>query len=366
VIVGIDGTPLLGTMTGVGRYTAGLLSGLSELGGTGRRPEADLVLTAFTWRGAADLDRFAGRRVTVKHRRLPARGLQAAWRRFDFPPAEWLCGVVDVFHGTNFTLPPLAHAAGVLTVHDLAFLDHPETVRAASLAYRDLVPRGLARARAVCAPTRTVADRLIQRYALDPAAVVVTPNGLSDQWLNGPEPATAEWLAARGLPASYVLFVGTSEPRKNLPVLIAAHAQVPSAPPLVLAGPPGWGPQPVTEGVCHTGYLGQGDLARVMARARCLVLPSRDEGFGLPALEALACGVPVIVSDLPVLREVLGAEARYVPVDDVAGLAEALVETLAEDPEAAAAQRRRHAARFTWRAAAETALHAYAIATATR
>jgi glycosyltransferase involved in cell wall biosynthesis len=102
----------------------------------------------------------------------------------------------------------------------------------------------------------------------------------------------------------------------------------------------------------------------LVAAARCLVLPSRDEGFGIPPLEALACGVPVVVSDLPVLREVLGSHARYVPVGDAGALAAALAATLAEAPTVDAVARRAHAAQFSWQRCAEAAVRAYRIAVA--
>jgi glycosyltransferase involved in cell wall biosynthesis len=370
VRLGLDATPLLGPRTGVGQYVAGLLEGLSELTAGPEVPAGapeETVLAAVTWRGRFPLQEFRRPAVRVSGRRVPARALHASWARVDWPPVEWLTGPVDVFHATNFVLPPTRRAAGVVTVHDLAFVDHPETVTAASLRYRQLVPRSLARAGAVCVPTRVVAEAVERRYDIAEDRVVITPNGLSRRWLDAPRPATGGWLAGRGLPGRYVLFVGAAEPRKNLPVLLAAHAELPAAPPLLLVGPAGWGPALETADprrVHRTGYLPNEELVGVVAAATCLVLPSRDEGFGIPALEALACGVPVVCSDLPVLREVCGSTARYVPAGDVGALATALAETLAEDPTAGAAERRARAARFTWRACAEAASSAYARALA--
>lgn len=355
--VGLDATPLLGAPTGVGRHVAGLLSGLVELA-----PGPELIITAFTWRGAEELRRYAQAPVRLRHRRAPARLLRASWRRLDSPSVEWLTGEVDIFHATNFVLPPTRRAAGVLTVHDLAFWDHPDTVAPASLAYRQLVPRGLARAGAVCCPTRTVADSLTARFDVDPARVVVTPNGLSRLWLPGPTPVASSWLSARGLPERYLLFVGTDEPRKNLSVLMAAHRELPGAPPLLIAGPSGWGEQTRGARVFRTGYLPDRELAQVVAGAALLVLPSREEGFGITALEAFACGVPVVASDLPALREVLGDLASYAPPGEVAALAAAISDALHQDPGAGAEQRRAHAANYTWRRCAEAALLSYSIA----
>jgi glycosyltransferase involved in cell wall biosynthesis len=164
------------------------------------------------------------------------------------------------------------------------------------------------------------------------------------------------------MPSEYILFVGTSEPRKNLQVLAAAHSLLPAAPPLLITGPAGWGPQVGGDRIVRAGYLDDSELVGVVAAARCLILPSRDEGFGLPPLEALACGVPVIVSDLPAHREVLGPYARYVRPGDVTALAGAITEILDEDPHSGADERRSHAANYTWRACAEAAIRAYTIA----
>src|SRR5690606_19469987 len=128
--------------------------------------------------------------------------------RGELPPVEWLCGPVHVFHATNFVLPPLSRAAGVVTVHDLTYLRYPETVSRASLRYRDLVPRSLARAAVVCTPSRAVADEVAETYRLDPDDVAVTPLGVEPEWFAA-EPADAGLRAELGLPERYALAVGT-------------------------------------------------------------------------------------------------------------------------------------------------------------
>jgi glycosyltransferase involved in cell wall biosynthesis len=375
--VGVDATPLLGPRTGVGRYVAGLVEALAEL--PGGEPE-ELGLIPFTWRGTADLPRVApaAPRLRCGRRRVPARLLQAAWAAVAFPPVEWLAGPVDVFHATNFVAPPARRAATVVTIHDLTYLRHPEMVTAASARYRDLVPRALRRGATVCSPTAAVGAEVADAYRLPPERLVVTPLGVGPAWRAATPPDPA-WLAANGLPARYLLFVGNREPRKNLPTLLAAYREllagrVPGAgrgapgsavPPLVLVGPPGWGEALdlaglPAEAVRAPGYLPEDRLARVVAGAAALVFPSWYEGFGLPALEALACGTPVVASDLPALREVLGDQAELVPPGDAAALADALGRVL-EDPggEPARAARRAHAAAFTWPACAQATLGAY-------
>jgi glycosyltransferase involved in cell wall biosynthesis len=423
VRVGLDATPLLGPRTGVGRYVAGLAEGLAALDGP--EPE-EVVLVPFSWRGTRDLPAEAptGPRVRHGRRRVPARLLQAAWARLPWPPVEWLSGPVEVFHGTNFVAPPARRAATVVTIHDLTYLRFREMVTDASARYRSLVPRALARGAVVCTPTAAVATEVAAEYGLPPDRLVVTPLGVAPSWRQA-TPADPAWLAAHDLPDRYLLFVGNREPRKNLATLLTAYrellagerggvpsraggtpggqvpgtpavgargGQVPGTPgaavgngptvgegagtttipPLVLVGPPGWGEALDTAGlppgaVRTAGYLPQPDLARVVAGAAALVFPSWYEGFGLPALEALACGTPVVASDLPALREVLGDQAELVPPGDPAALAGALARVL-DDPGGgpARAARRARAAGFTWEACATATLSAYRLALESR
>ncbi len=356
--VALDATPLLGAVTGVGRYVAGLVSGLAELPAP---PQVGLV--AFTFRGARDVPHLPG--ASSAGRRAPARLLQAAWMRSSWPPVEWLSGPADVMHGTNFVLPPRRRAAGVLTIHDLAYLHDPASVTTASLRYQQLVPRALRTGAVVVVPSQATADEVMGQYRLSADRVVVTPLGVEPAWA-ATVPPDAGWLEAHGLPARYLLAVGSLEPRKDLATLVAAHARLvrerPGTPPLVLVGPPGWGaPLAVGPEVVLTGYLSDDDLRRVVAGAELLAFPSRREGFGLPPLEALACGTPVVASDLPVTREVLGDAALLVPPGDVPAFGDALATTLdaGRGEERDEAQRRTRAAAFTWDRCAEATLEAY-------
>lgn len=332
-----------------------------------------MVLTAFTWRGAEPLRDVPG--ATAATRRAPARLLQLGWHRAGWPPVELLSGAVDVFHATNYVLPPLRRAAGVVTIADLTFLRHPETVTAATLRYRELVPRSIRRAAVVCTISHAVADEISAEYDVPGDRVVVTTLGVADEWLTT-DPPDPDWLRDHGLPERYLLFVGTQEPRKNLPVLLDAYrallADHAVVPPLVLVGPPGWGPaldaSGVPEGaVVMPGYLDNDDLRRVVAGAIALVVPSRYEGFGLPPLEALACGTAVVASDLPVLREVLDDHADYVPAGDVDALAAMLAKVVATNGgPAARIARQEHAAQFSWQRCAQETLAAYDVAVAAR
>jgi glycosyltransferase involved in cell wall biosynthesis len=200
---------------------------------------------------------------------------------------------------------------------------------------------------------------------------MVTPLGVDPGWAAAPPPDPG-WLAAHRLPADYLLAVGTLEPRKGLDVLLAGYAALlaeePDAPALVLVGPAGWGP--ALDGtrlpagrLLLPGYLADDELRRVVAGARLLAFPSRYEGFGLPPLEAMAAGVPVVASDLPAVREVTGGLVTLVPPGDADALAGALLTELRTPtgPDRRAAARQRALA-HTWARCAELTAAAYRLA----
>ena len=367
--VGVDATPLLGPRTGIGRYVSALLGALVQ---EGAGEDLELRATAFTVRGRRGLAETLPAGMGTVGRPVPARLLRRSWARGGPPPVEWLCGRVDVFHATNFVLPPRRRAAGVLTVHDLGFLRVPETLSGANLVYRDLVPRGVREAAMTLTPSETVRQELLAEFGLEPGRVAVTPLGVDDSWFTTPgappadpataaDPGTEEIL--RG--PEYVLFVGAVEPRKGLPVLLDALRRCPpgAAPRLVLAGPAGWGPAIDTAGagldVVRTGFLTDVRLRRLVAGAAAVALPSRYEGFGLPVIEALASGTPVLASDLPVLREVGGEHVRYLPATDPDAWAEALSSVVDRRERHDPAPGIRWARRWTWGRCAEKTADAY-------
>jgi glycosyltransferase involved in cell wall biosynthesis len=346
----LDGTPLLGQRTGVGRYTAALAEELASM------PGVDIRVVALTLRGWRALRSVLPHEVRARGLPCSARLLRKCWLHGSFPPIELIAGFSDVVHGTNFVLPVSAFAGGVLTVHDLAFLDAPDELPPSDRELPELVRRSATRARVVCTPTKAVASAVVDRLDVPSERVMVTPLGVDPAWFAA-LPPTDELRRRLRLPDQYLLFVGAEGPRKGLDVLRKAHAAAPELPPLVLTGP---GPSGVDGRVIRTGYLPEAELRSVVAGAAALVLPSRDEGFGLPVLEALACSVPVVCSDLPALHEVAGDQAVFVPYGDVEALISALTTVLSTPPTLTVlAARRAHAAGFTWRRCAEATTSAY-------
>ncbi len=351
--VALDATPLIGRRTGIGRYVANLIPELAAI------RDVDLTLVPITLRGRRDVPALGG--AKVRRRPAPARLLRQAWLHGLPAYAEFWSGRCDVFHGTNYVLPPRRRAAGVITVQDLTYQRFPETVLPDVLQFQQLVPRAIHTGAWVVCPSESVAAEVRDEYGLPADRVRVTPLGVTTEWFSAVPPDEQSRRRLR-LPERYVLFVGTREPRKNLPTLLAAHAQAwqeaPDTPELVLVGPPGWGPELREQsGVVVLDHVTDADLRSIVAGTAALLMPSVYEGFGLPVLEALACGVPVIASDIAVHREVAQDQATFVGVADVDGWADKL--TRVDDPAGRSATRRARARSFTWAACAAATVEAY-------
>lgn len=285
----------------------------------------------------------------------------------------------DVWHGPHYTMPARAPVPAVVTIHDMTFFDHPEWhERAKVLYFRRMMRMSARRAAALVCVSRHTANRL--REVLAPAAdVVVAHHGVDHARFHPASPDGAgagddlALLARHGVTPPYVAFVGTLEPRKDVPTLVAAFARVARSHPdlrLALAGGDGWGLAEIRDAIersraatriVRTGYLPDDVVPALYRRAAVVAYPSREEGFGVPALEALACGAPLVTTTGSALEEVVGGAALLVPPHDVDALARALHEVL-DDPARAAALRAagpERARSFTWEASVDTHVDVY-------
>ena len=311
--------------------------------------------------------RLAERGLVVERHAAP---LGVLWQQ-SYLPRRLAEGDIDLFWSPLLTLPSRLPVPAVVTLHDLAALHHPETlawrVRLSLLPFLDRSVRQAAR---ILTGSHAVADEIAQQWPEAAGRTDVAWHGVTAEFHPVSEDERAAIRARLGLPERFIFFAGTIEPRKNLDLLLDAWESLRGAdaetPPLLVAGPDGWGSRAThrrmerlaAAGLRRLGHLDRADLVAVLQAATIFVFPSLYEGFGLPAAEAMACGVPVLVSDISSLPEVVGdAGGRFDP-EDAAELAGLLREWL-DSPELLAAARARgleRAAAFTWKRSA--ALHA--------
>lgn len=365
----VDYRPALRERTGVGEFVHELARSLSE---PTTPPSTDeIVLFSSSWKDRpAPALRFEMPAARIVDRYVPVRALLWSWNRLAWPPVEWLAGDCDVVHSQSPMLIPARRAAQVVTIHDLDFLKHPEQMTAEIRRdYPRLARSHAARADAVIVSSHYAAGEVTRELGLAPDRVHICSPG-APAWAGG---VIERRAASRG---TRLLFVGTLSTRKNVGTLLDAYARlrsrVPNAPPLTLAGhttpaSAKWEARlkepPLAGHVEVTGYVDQAQRLELYAGARMLVLPSYEEGFGLPVLEAMACGIPVIVSSRGSLPEVAGPAAEPIEPDDVDGLV-ARMTALLDDQQAERAARLglEQAARYTWPACARAARAAYAAA----
>lgn len=364
--VGIEATSLIGPRSGVGHTTASIVEAL-----VGSDEGIEVVLLPVTVRGSASLRRdplAQHPRVRVARTRMPAQAMAWLWSRATWPPAELFCGSVDVFWAPNFMLPPLVKAAGVMTIHDLAFVRMPEACSDYVRTFAQSVPRVVERANRIIVPSRVIAEEVAAWLPSEADRIRVVPWAVRRVFREPGGGLVAPRMDALGIRDPYALFVGNLEVRKNVDALLQAFDRVRTIHPdaqLVLVGSPGFGWEGIsarhdgllkTEAVRVVGYLPDPEVAALVRGARVFVYPSRYEGFGIPPLEAMAAGTPVIAAKASALPEALGDHARWVHPDDVDGLASAIGDHFEGTPERGVLDAARAwATSFTWgRAAAAT------------
>jgi glycosyltransferase involved in cell wall biosynthesis len=355
----IDYRPALRERSGVGEYVHELVRALLAL-----RPRLELTLFSSSWKDRLALPpELAG--AAAVDRRVPVRVLDLLWHRLGWPPAELLTGgAFDVAHSLHPLILPSRRAAHVVTIHDLNFLTHPERTKAEIRRDYPALTRDHAhRADRILVPSRFTAGEVERRLGGPADRITICSPGAPD------------W-PVRAIPApgsGYILFFGTLEPRKNIGGLLDAYERLAGRrpmPPLVLAGSATdearpWldriARPPLSSSVRHIGYVEPGDRQRLYEGARLLVQPSFEEGFGMPVLEAMTLGVPVVAAARGSLPEVLGNAGLLVDPDSPDELPGAIERMVDDDAlaGACAAQGIQRARQFSWDAAARQACSAY-------
>lgn len=320
--VAVDATSSLGVQTGIARVTSQLLGGLA------RRDDLDTTAYAITWRGRDELANVVPAPIRAATRAFPARLTRLLWPRRRFPSIEHWTGPVDVVHATNYVAPP-ARAAVLVTVFDLTYAHFPELSSGDALRYPKLVQVAINRGATVHTASDFVRAEIQERYNLSPDRVIRVYPGLGPRSIGDAERGRTVAGTTR-----YILALGMVEPRKNLPRLVQAFDAVAahdSEVTLVVAGPDGWGVDAFDAAVDtarsrhrirRLGWVEERDRQDLLAGASVLAYPSVYEGFGLPPLEAMQAGTPVVAARAGALPEVLG-DAALLPdptdIDDIAG-----------------------------------------------
>lgn len=370
--IGFDATAAVTQGAGIGRYTRELLRALGQI---------DTVNHYRLFYASARPLPLPALPPNFRVRQLPFHDIWLArvWHRAQVPlPANLLTGPLDVFHSPDFTLPPVTRRTRtLLTVHDLSFVRDPESAAPTLRAYLNrVVPRSVQRADHILADSAATRDDLMELYHTPAEKISVLYSGVHPMFQPITDEAQLQAVRAKyGLGAQpFILAVGTLQPRKNYVRLIQAVAQLPprlrADVQLVLAGGRGWLYDAIfaeverlglTAQVLFPGFVADEDLPALLSAARVLAYPSLYEGFGLPILEAFACGTPVVTSTASCLPEVAGDAAWSVLPTDVAALSHALTEALTDETQRAAliAKGFVQARQFTWEKAARQLVGQY-------
>ena len=380
--IGVDYTSAVLQGAGIGRLTRCIFQALAEID-----HENEYRLFAAMGRGQpSNLPTFQPSNLSTFHLKpipLSDRELNIVWHRLRLPlPVELITGPVDVFHSPDFTLPPVWRARTVLTVHDLSFLRVPECFTGALRRYLEqVVPRSVRRADQVIADSESTKRDLVELLGTPAGKVTVIYSGVEPRFRPIADQSTLEAVRRRyNLPERFILSVGTLQPRKNFITLIEAFSRLKledggwrledGGLKLVIVGGRGWLYEEIFSRVealglqgevLFPGFVADEHLPVLYNLAEVFALPSLYEGFGLPPLEAMACGTPVVTSNASSLPEVVGDAGLMVEPMDVEGLA-AAIGCVLEDGDLRREMVQRGLARareFTWGRAARQLLEVY-------
>lgn len=366
--IGIDLSSLTPRRTGVGSFTYYLTKHLLDL-------SFDGSLLGFS-SGLHDIDLGALKdRLPQRHVHFPTRGLYKLWEWTGRPRVDALLGGVNIFHATNYFLPPVQAAKRVLTIYDLAFLKNPAWGSPKIVGPFSSTLRRFARqADAIVTCSHATKLDIVELLYTEAEKITVTYGAVDDTFKPVTRPAAVDYLAREhDIRLPFLLYVGTLEPRKNIDGLLESFALIAHDFPhnLVLVGQTGWNMDYLESKIAslglnnrihRVGYLPlHSNLPNFYSAADLFFFPSFDEGFGLPVLEAMTCGCPVLCSDRGALPEVVGNAAQLVDPDDVSMMGTTLRMVLMNENVQKEMSRRglRQAKRFTWRQCAEDTLAVY-------
>lgn len=369
VNIGIDGTPLSQQKTGVGHYTFEIAVECAR-----QSPSNSFeVLSHLPFADGAVSDlpnlRFIQPPVNQATKNWWTIGLPLYLKRAQ----------LDLFHGTNYDIPIWGGCPTVLTIHDLSLLLFPETHEQRNVRRaRRRLPVMSRRATLIITPTKAVKSEVCEHLRIARDKVIVINEAPRRSFYQMPLAQASATVQRLGLDDEFILYVGTIEPRKNLITLVKAFEEVLRStslrPQLVLAGKTGWLTDELFAYIDKAnlgdrlrliGYLGDDDLRALYSACRVMVYPALYEGAGLPALEAMACGAPVITTNTPAISEMVGNNARLFTPTDTRALGQHLVELLTNPAarESLSHAGLKRAAQFTWERAARETLAVYRQAT---
>ncbi|MET0626112.1 MAG: glycosyltransferase family 1 protein [Pyrinomonadaceae bacterium] len=371
MLIGLDAIPLTIPRAGVGHYTFELARALALAA-----PEDEFELAYPSSHPPLDLGERESLPPNLSEARVRVGALGKRWWSAGLPRYAGRRGL-RLFHGTNYDVPLWGGAARVVTVHDLSQFTHPEThERRGVRRARRRLPLMTRAAEAVVTPTEAMRREVCEHLGVPASKVFAVHEAARDCFKPVARAEAEEALRGLGVGGEFLLAVGTIEPRKNLSTLVRAFEEVlrerPGSPlRLVIAGGRGWltGPlfetlerSPARRSVTLTGYVSDAQLRALYSTCRVFVYPSLYEGFGLPPLEAMSCGAPVVAGRTPAVEEVTAGAARLFDPRDTAALTRTLLELLDQEPtrrslsEAGLAR----AAHFSWHRAARATLDVYA------